>query len=63
MWPWDHLAFGYVWYTLASRGWDGRPPSNAAAIALAVGTQFPDLVDKPLAWWLDVLPAGRSLGH
>jgi hypothetical protein len=30
---------------------------------VALGTQFPDLVDKPLAWYLGVLPAGRSLAH
>ena len=30
---------------------------------LAVGTQFPDLVDKPLAYWFSVLPNGRSLTH
>lgn len=24
---------------------------------------FPDLVDKPLAWYLGVLPSGRSLAH
>jgi hypothetical protein len=32
-------------------------------IALAIGTQFPDLVDKPLSWTVGVLPSGRSLGH
>jgi len=30
---------------------------------VALGTQLPDLVDKPLAWYLGVLPAGRSLAH
>ena len=29
-----------------------------AVLALALGTQLPDLVDKPLAWYLDVLPFG-----
>jgi membrane-bound metal-dependent hydrolase YbcI (DUF457 family) len=32
-------------------------------VALALGTQFPDLIDKPLAWNLGVLPNGRSLAH
>lgn len=30
---------------------------------LLLGTLLPDLIDKPLAWWFGVLPAGRSLGH
>jgi hypothetical protein len=28
-----------------------------------VATQLPDLVDKPLAWSLHLLPSGRSLAH
>lgn len=63
MWPWEHLAFGYVLYTLGRRSWDGRPPSDLATVALVLGTQLPDLIDKPLAWILDVLPSGTSLGH
>jgi hypothetical protein len=63
MWPWGHLLFGYLLYSLAVRVWSGRRPTAAATLALAAGTQFPDLVDKPLAWWLAVLPSGRSLGH
>jgi len=38
-------------------------PEGPAVIALAVGTQFPDLIDKPLAWTFGILPSGRSLGH
>lgn len=62
MWPWGHAAVGY----LAYRAWvarSGRPIDGLAVVALAVGTQAPDLVDKPLGWYLGVLPAGRSLGH
>ena len=40
-----------------------RRPDGVATIALAVGTQFPDLVDKPLTWTFTVLPNGRSLTH
>ncbi|SDN31487.1 LexA-binding, inner membrane-associated putative hydrolase [Haloarchaeobius iranensis] len=39
---------------------DGHGP---AFVALLFGTQFPDLVDKPLAWTVAVLPSGRSLAH
>lgn len=63
MWPWDHLAFGYLLFALGTRAATRRPPSDRAVLALAVGTQFPDLLDKPLAWWLGVLPSGISLGH
>jgi hypothetical protein len=31
--------------------------------AVGFGTQFPDLIDKPLTWSFLVLPYGRSLGH
>jgi membrane-bound metal-dependent hydrolase YbcI (DUF457 family) len=64
MWPWGHAAVGYLAYTAFARGRGAAwPPDDASAVALAVGTQFPDLVDKPLAWSLGVLPSGRSLAH
>jgi len=63
MWPWEHAAVGYIVYSLLSRSTTRTPPGDATALAVVFGTQFPDLVDKPLAWWLAVLPAGRSLAH
>lgn len=63
MWPWGHLAVGYLLYSPLARARFGRPPTGRATVLLAFGTQLPDLVDKPLAWGLDVLPAGRLLGH
>ncbi len=63
MWPWGHLAVGYLLYSAYVRRYDGRPPGGIAALALAFGTQFPDLIDKPLAWSVSVLPNGRSLTH
>ncbi|PSP90315.1 metal-dependent hydrolase [Halobacteriales archaeon QS_4_69_34] len=63
MWPWGHLAIGYLCYSLLARRRFGRPPGGVETLWLALGTQIPDLVDKPLAWTLGVLPAGRSLGH
>lgn len=62
MWPWGHAAVGYLVYSLLGRQRD-RPPGQMAVLALGVGTQFPDLVDKPLGWTLGVLPGGRSLAH
>lgn len=63
MWPWGHLAVGYLLYTALVHLRYRRPPDGYATVALAFGTQFPDLVDKPLAWSLGVIPNGRSLAH
>lgn len=62
MWPWGHAIFGYLCYLL------GRPRSIVAgdryALLTAVfASQVPDLIDKPLAWGLAIIPSGRSLGH
>ena len=62
MWPWEHLAAGYLLYSGLARA-GGRRPRDADTVALVVATQLPDLVDKPLAWWLGILPSGLSLGH
>lgn len=63
MFPWGHAAVGYLAYR-GLRAARGRgAPTPAAAVAVAVGSQAPDLIDKPLAWTVGVLPAGRSLGH
>jgi membrane-bound metal-dependent hydrolase YbcI (DUF457 family) len=60
MWPWGHLAAGYLLY----RGLDRtRVPDAMPVLALALGTQLPDLIDKPLAWTIPLLPNGRSFGH
>ena len=63
MWPWGHAAAGYLLYTLWARRRFHRPPAGAATLALAVGTQFPDLVDKPLAWTFGISPSGRAGAH
>ncbi|NHN46663.1 metal-dependent hydrolase [Halostella sp. JP-L12] len=63
MWPPGHLAVGYLAYALSRQYREGRSPEPAATVALAVGTQLPDLVDKPLSWTLAVLPTGRTLAH
>ncbi|MFC4438194.1 MULTISPECIES: metal-dependent hydrolase [Natrialbaceae] len=63
MWPLGHAAVGYLCYTLATRTRFDRPPGEITVLILLLGTQFPDLVDKPLAWYLGVIPTGRSLAH
>ena len=63
MWPWGHLAAGYLIYSAYCRFGSGRPLRDVPVLVALFGTQAPDLVDKPLAWTLSVLPTGRSLGH
>ena len=60
MWPWGHLAAGYLCYRAIARD---RSLAAGPIFALALGTQLPDLIDKPLAWTVTLLPNGRSLGH
>ena len=63
MLPWGHAALGYLFYTAYARLRYRHPPVGPSVYALGLGTQFPDLIDKPLAWHLAVLPSGRSLAH
>lgn len=63
MWPWGHLAVGYLLYATYRRYWIDRVPDGWPVVALAVGAIAPDLVDKPLTYSIGILPAGRSLAH
>ena len=63
MWPWGHLAVAYLLYSALTRWKDSSVSGGLAVFALAVGSQFPDLIDKPLGWSLGVLPGGRTLAH
>jgi hypothetical protein len=62
MWPWEHLAVAYVAVSLWFRV-TGRRVDTAAVLAVGAGSQFPDLVDKPLAWSVGLLPSGTALTH
>jgi hypothetical protein len=62
MFPWTHAAVGYLLF-LGVVFLLGRHISRAELLALLVGTQFADVVDKPLAWWFNAIPSGRSLAH
>ncbi|MEF8853096.1 MAG: metal-dependent hydrolase [Haloarculaceae archaeon] len=63
MWPWGHLAAGYLVYSAYVRLRTGDGPASLPTLVAVFATQLPDLVDKPLAWSLAVLPSGRSLAH
>lgn len=62
MWPLGHAAVAYLCYSVLSRT-RAKPVGGFATIVLLFGSQFPDLVDKPLAWYVGVLPTGRTLAH
>ena len=63
MWPWGHLAVGYLLYSGTNHLLTGSRPSPRAVFWLAIATQLPDLIDKPLAYWWHFLPEGRTLAH
>ncbi|MXV60994.1 metal-dependent hydrolase [Natronorubrum sp. JWXQ-INN-674] len=63
MWPLGHAAVAYLCYTVATRARFDAPPAHIPVLVLVFGSQFPDLVDKPLAWYLGVIPTGRTLAH
>ena len=63
MWPIGHLAIGYILYAVSTRLRFDEEPADGPVLVVLLGSLFPDLVDKPLAWYLDVLPTGRTLAH
>jgi len=63
VWPWGHLAFGYVCVSALVRLVAGRPPSDREAAAVLLATQLPDLVDKPLGWGFDLYTTGYGAAH
>nr|WP_312907624.1 metal-dependent hydrolase [Natronosalvus caseinilyticus] len=62
MFPLGHLAFAYLWY-VAYAAVTRRPlPARWPLVPLAIGSQVPDLIDKPSAYF-GVLESGRSVAH
>lgn len=62
MWPWGHAAFAYVCYSALARRRFGTP-GDVPTLWVLFASQLPDLIDKPLAWNLGVIPSGRMLAH
>ena len=63
MFPHEHLLVALlpvVTYVVVR---DRRLPTPGVVFVTAVGSQFPDLVDKPLAHQFGVLPSGRVFMH
>lgn len=63
MWPMGHVAIAYLLYVGSTRLRGTGPAAAGPVLVVCLGGLFPDLVDKPLAWYLGVLPTGRSLAH
>ncbi|MFP8953657.1 metal-dependent hydrolase [Natrialbaceae archaeon A-arb3/5] len=63
MWPWEHAVVAYVLYSALSHALARAPPSTRETVAVLVGSQLPDLVDKPLAWTFGITETGYSIGH
>lgn len=63
MWPWEHAALAYVLYSALTRRQADAPPGDVATLLVVFASQLPDLIDKPLAWNLGVIPSGRMLAH
>lgn len=61
--PGNHILlalFPVVGYSLLRH----RRPTTGPILLLVIGASlFPDLVDKPLAWTLGVVPSGRMVAH
>lgn len=63
MWPIEHFVIAFlpaVSYVLVR---DHSPPSSSLVFAVFIGSQFPDLIDKPLAYYFGLLPSGRVFMH
>ena len=60
--PVTHAAVAYLLYVAYPAVTTHRLPARWALVPVAVGSQFPDLIDKPLAYW-GAIPYGRSLAH
>lgn len=63
MWPWEHLAIGYLLYSGYVHFTGRGSPTTGPVLLVVLGTQFPDLVDKTLAWTFSIFPSGVSVAH
>jgi hypothetical protein len=62
MWPWEHLAVGYLCYSLWLHLRHRRRPTGLPVVVLGTAALLPDLIDKPLGWWLGIT-SSLSVGH
>jgi hypothetical protein len=62
MWPPGHLAVAYLLVSWGRRIRGDSPVTAGTMLALAVASQLPDLLDKPLAWVFALPSADCRLG-
>lgn len=63
MWPWEHVLFAYLLYSIASRLLLRWRPDGPTAIAVVFASIAPDLIDKPLAWQFGIFSSGYAIAH
>ncbi len=62
MWPWEHAIVGYLVYSVIARALK-TTPGPAETVGVVVGSQLPDIIDKPLFWNYNLVDTGYALGH
>lgn len=63
MYPHEHFVVALVPALAYILLCDGRPPTLHFVGVVFLGSQFPDLIDKPLAHELVLIPSGRVFMH
>jgi hypothetical protein len=63
MWPWEHVLFAYVFYSVYVRLHYRFAPDEWPIVALVLGSFFPDVIDKPLAWQFSLFETGWGIAH
>lgn len=63
MFPHEHLLVALLPIVVYVGVRDRQLPTRGVVFATVVGSQFPDLIDKPLAHQFGILPSGRVFMH
>lgn len=63
MLPLEHFFVAFLPLLAFEVLWSRRLPTVRFAGVVFVGSQFPDLIDKPLAYQFGIIPSGRVLMH
>jgi len=63
MMPWTHAISAYIAYSISSHSITRSPPTTRETIILVFASLLPDMIDKTLAWQLNILAGGQTLGH